>query len=48
MELTRALQNWVLTGLAWERAGVTTEEKYLRPENKIEANYYVNSIADFF
>ena len=29
-------------------AGVTTEEKYLSDQNKIKANYYVNSIADFF
>jgi len=29
-------------------AGVTTEEKYTSPENKIKANYYVDSIADFF
>jgi ribonucleotide monophosphatase NagD (HAD superfamily) len=29
-------------------SGVTTEDKYLSPANKIKANYYVNSIADFF
>lgn len=29
-------------------SGVTTEEKYTSPENKIKANYYVDSIADFF
>ncbi|EKX41131.1 hypothetical protein GUITHDRAFT_158244 [Guillardia theta CCMP2712] len=29
-------------------SGVTTEEKYLSANNKIKANYYVDSIADFF
>mmetsp|Transcript_46680 Transcript_46680/g.111136 ORF Transcript_46680/g.111136 Transcript_46680/m.111136 type:complete len:377 (-) Transcript_46680:73-1203(-) len=29
-------------------SGVTTEEKYFSPDNKIKANYYVDSIADFF
>lgn len=29
-------------------SGVTTEEKYSGPDNKIKANYYCNSIADFF
>ena len=29
-------------------SGVTTEEKYTSADNKIKANYYCNSIADFF
>jgi len=29
-------------------SGVTTEDKYMSAENKIKANYYVDSIADFF
>ncbi|CAM9644239.1 unnamed protein product [Ectocarpus sp. 4 AP-2014] len=29
-------------------SGVTTEEKLLSPENKINPDYYVNSINDFF
>jgi 4-nitrophenyl phosphatase/phosphoglycolate phosphatase len=29
-------------------SGVTTEEKYTGADNKINANYYCNSIADFF
>jgi hypothetical protein len=29
-------------------SGVTTEDKYMSADNKIKANYYVNSIADFF
>jgi ribonucleotide monophosphatase NagD (HAD superfamily) len=29
-------------------SGVTTPEKYMGPDNKIKANYYCNSIADFF
>ena len=29
-------------------SGVTTEDKYTSANNKIKANYYCNSIADFF
>jgi hypothetical protein len=37
-----------LDGAAWGWRQVTTEEKYMSPDNKVKANYYVDSIADFF